>query len=78
MGAGLRTLRGYRRPWLASDLVVGLFQGFAISSSASRTPAAVAAGARSQLTPLVGALTIALLLVFVPLRDLPCRCWPRS
>jgi MFS superfamily sulfate permease-like transporter len=58
----------------------GLFQGFAISSSASRTPVAVAAGARSQLTPLVGAVTIALLLVLAPgaLRDLPCRCWPRS
>jgi MFS superfamily sulfate permease-like transporter len=34
---------------------------------------AVAAGARSQLTPLVGALSIALLLLFAPgaLRDLP-------
>jgi high affinity sulfate transporter 1 len=56
-----------------ANLAAGLFQGFAISSSASRTPVAVAAGARSQLTPLVGALTIALLLVFAPgaLRDLP-------
>ena len=34
---------------------------------------AVSAGARSQLTPLVGAVSIALLLVFAPglLRDLP-------
>ena len=57
----------------AANLAAGLFQGFAISSSASRTPVAVAAGARSQLTPLVGAVTIALLLVFAPgaLRDLP-------
>jgi high affinity sulfate transporter 1 len=57
----------------AANLAAGLFQGFAISSSASRTPVAVAAGARSQLTPLVGALTIALLLLFAPgaLRDLP-------
>ena len=56
-----------------ANLAAGLFQGFAISSSASRTPVAVAAGARSQLTPLVGAVTIALLLVFAPgaLRDLP-------
>jgi high affinity sulfate transporter 1 len=56
-----------------ANLAAGLFQGFAISSSASRTPVAVAAGARSQLTPLVGALTIALLLLFAPgaLRDLP-------
>jgi high affinity sulfate transporter 1 len=57
----------------AANLAAGLFQGFAISSSASRTPVAVAAGARSQLTPLVGAVTIALMLVFAPgaLRDLP-------
>ena len=39
----------------AANLAAGFFQGFAISSSASRTPVAVAAGARSQLTPLVGA-----------------------
>ena len=57
----------------AANLAAGLFQGFAISASASRTPVAVAAGARSQLTPLVGAVTIALLLVLAPgaLRDLP-------
>jgi high affinity sulfate transporter 1 len=57
----------------AANLATGLFQGFAISSSASRTPVAVSAGARSQLTPLVGAVSIALLLVFAPglLRDLP-------
>jgi high affinity sulfate transporter 1 len=55
------------------NLAAGFFQGFAISSSASRTPVAVSAGARSQLTPLVGAISIALLLVFAPglLRDLP-------
>ena len=56
-----------------ANLASGLFQGFAISSSSSRTPVAVSAGARSQLTPLVGAVAIALLLVFAPglLRDLP-------
>jgi high affinity sulfate transporter 1 len=56
-----------------ANLASGLFQGFAISSSASRTPVAVAAGARSQLTPLVGAVAIALLLVLAPglLRNLP-------
>jgi high affinity sulfate transporter 1 len=56
-----------------ANVAAGLFQGFAISSSASRTPVAVAAGARSQLTPLVGAVAIALLLLFAPglLRDLP-------
>jgi high affinity sulfate transporter 1 len=57
----------------AANLAAGFFQGFAISSSASRTPVAVAAGARSQLTPLVGAVAIALLLVAAPgaLRNLP-------
>jgi high affinity sulfate transporter 1 len=57
----------------AANMAAGLFQGFAISSSASRTPVAVAAGARSQLTPLVGAVAIALLLVAAPgaLRNLP-------
>jgi MFS superfamily sulfate permease-like transporter len=57
----------------AANLAAGFFQGFAISSSASRTPVAVAAGARSQVTPLVGAVAIALLLVAAPglLQDLP-------
>jgi high affinity sulfate transporter 1 len=57
----------------AANLAAGLFQGFAISSSSSRTPVAVAAGARSQLTPLIGAVAIALLLLLAPglLRDLP-------
>jgi high affinity sulfate transporter 1 len=51
----------------------GLFQGFPISSSASRTPVAESAGARTQLTGVVGAVAIALLLVFAPglLRNLP-------
>jgi len=57
----------------AANLAAGTFQGFPISSSASRTPVAIAAGARTQLTPLVGAATIALLLVAAPgaLRNLP-------
>ena len=57
----------------AANLAAGAFQGFPISSSASRTPVAIAAGARTQLTPLVGAATIALLLVVAPgaLRNLP-------
>lgn len=57
----------------AANLASGLFQGFSISSSASRTPVAEAAGARTQLTGLVGALAIALLLLFAPnlLRSLP-------
>ena len=51
----------------------GLFQGFSISSSSSRTPVAESAGAKSQLTGVVGAICIALLLVFAPtlLQNLP-------
>ena len=57
----------------AANLAAGLFQGFPISSSASRTPVAEAAGARSQLTGVVGALAVALLLFAAPglLRNLP-------
>jgi high affinity sulfate transporter 1 len=57
----------------AANLAVGLFHGFPISSSASRTPVAVSAGARSQLTPLVGATAIVLLLLVAPaaLQNLP-------
>jgi len=56
-----------------ANLATGLFQGFPISSSASRTPVAIAAGARSQLAPLIGAIAVALMLVVAPalLRDLP-------
>lgn len=46
-----------------ANIAAGLAQGFAISSSASRTPVAEAAGAKTQVTGLVGALAIALLLV---------------
>jgi high affinity sulfate transporter 1 len=57
----------------AANLAAGFFQGFPISSSSSRTPVAEAAGARSQLTSVVGALAIAVLLLAAPnlLRDLP-------
>ena len=57
----------------AANLATGLFHGFPISSSASRTPVAISAGARTQLTPLVGATAIILLLVVAPgaLRNLP-------
>ena len=56
-----------------ANLAAGFFQGFPISSSSSRTPVAEAAGAKTQLTGVVGALAIALLLVFAPslLQDLP-------
>ena len=57
----------------AANLAAGLFQGFPISSSSSRTPVAEAAGARTQLTGVVGALTVAPLLIVAPhlLRNLP-------
>src|SRR5262249_10972597 len=56
-----------------ANLAAGFFQGFPISSSSSRTPVAEAAGARTQLTGIVGALAIAVLLIVAPalLRDLP-------
>ena len=57
----------------AANLATGLFTGMPISSSASRTPIAEAAGARTQLTSVVGALAIAAMLMAAPglLADLP-------
>jgi high affinity sulfate transporter 1 len=57
----------------AANLAAGLFQGFPISSSSSRTPVAEAAGAKTQLTGVVGAVAVALLLLCAPnlLKDLP-------
>jgi high affinity sulfate transporter 1 len=56
-----------------ANLAAGLFQGFPISASASRTPVAEAAGARTQLSGVVGALAVALLLLVAPnlLKNLP-------
>jgi high affinity sulfate transporter 1 len=50
----------------AANLAAGLFQGFPVSSSSSRTPVAEAAGSRTQLTGVVGALLVALLLLAAP------------
>jgi high affinity sulfate transporter 1 len=50
----------------AANLAAGLFQGFPISSSSSRTPVAQAAGAKTQLSGVVGALAVALLLIAAP------------
>lgn len=57
----------------AANLAAGFFQGFPISASSSRTPVAEAAGARTQLTGVVGALAVALLLLAAPnlLQHLP-------
>jgi len=56
-----------------ANVAAAFFQGFPISSSSSRTPVAEAAGAKTQMTGVVGAILIALLLVFAPnlLKDLP-------
>jgi MFS superfamily sulfate permease-like transporter len=50
----------------AANLAAGFFQGFPISSSSSRTPVAEAAGAKTQLTSVVGAVAIAVLLLVAP------------
>jgi high affinity sulfate transporter 1 len=57
----------------AANVAAGLFQGFSVSASSSRTPVAEAAGAKTQVTGLVGALAIALLLLLFPnlLQNLP-------
>jgi high affinity sulfate transporter 1 len=56
-----------------ANVAAGFFQGFSVSSSSSRTPVAESAGAKTQITGLVGAICIALLLIFAPhlLRNLP-------
>jgi high affinity sulfate transporter 1 len=56
-----------------ANVAAGFFQGFPVSSSASRTPVAESAGAKTQITGVVGAVCIALLLIGAPtlLRDLP-------
>lgn len=57
----------------ASNIATGFFQGFPVSGSSSRTPVAEAAGAKTQLTSIIGALCVILLLLFAPnlLSDLP-------
>lgn len=57
----------------AANIAAGLFQGFAISTSGSRTAVAEQAGAKSQVTGLVGAGVVVLLLVAFNslLADLP-------
>jgi high affinity sulfate transporter 1 len=56
-----------------ANLAAGLFQGFPVSTSGSRTAVAEQAGAKTQVAGLVGAGAITLMLLFVPglLRNLP-------
>jgi high affinity sulfate transporter 1 len=57
----------------AANLAAGLFQGFPVSTSASRTAVAERAGAKTQLTGVVGAGLIILMILFLPglFRNLP-------
>jgi MFS superfamily sulfate permease-like transporter len=56
-----------------ANVAAGFFQGFPASTSASRTAVAEQAGAKTQITGLVGAAAIVLMLVFAPwlLQNLP-------
>jgi MFS superfamily sulfate permease-like transporter len=56
-----------------ANVAAGLFQGFPVSTSGSRTAVAEQSGAKTQLTGVVGAAAIVLMLVLVPglLSDLP-------
>ncbi len=56
-----------------SNIAAGFFQGFAVSVSGSRTAVADQAGAKTQVTGLVGASLVVLLLLFLNglLADLP-------
>ena len=75
----------------AANLAAGLFQGFPVSTSGSRTAVAEQAGSRSQVTGVVGAGVITLVLVFAPslmqyvpqptlgaIGDQPRSRWPTS
>jgi high affinity sulfate transporter 1 len=56
-----------------ANVAAALSQGFPISSSSSRTPVAEAAGAKTQVTGVIGAASVALLLIAAPtlLKNLP-------
>jgi len=57
----------------AANVAAGLFQGFAVSTSGSRTAVAEESGAKSQVTGVVGAGLVLILLLFLSslLADLP-------
>ena len=56
-----------------ANVAAGFFQGFPVSTSASRTAVAEQAGDKTQVTGVVGAAAIVLMLVFAPwlLQNLP-------
>ena len=57
----------------AANIAAGLFQGFPVSTSGSRTAVAEQVGAKTQVTGLVGAAAITLILLLAPgmFRNLP-------
>jgi high affinity sulfate transporter 1 len=57
----------------AANLAAGLFQGFPVSTSGSRTAVAERAGSKTQLTGITGAALIILMIVLIPglFRNLP-------
>ncbi|GAA0928619.1 SulP family inorganic anion transporter [Virgisporangium aurantiacum] len=57
----------------SANLAVSFFQGFPVSTSGSRTAVAMRSGAKTQLTGVVGAALILLMLLLVPglLRNMP-------
>jgi high affinity sulfate transporter 1 len=57
----------------AANLAAGLFQGFPVSTSGSRTAVAEQNGAKTQIVGLVGAVAMTAMLLFLPglLRNLP-------
>ena len=50
----------------SANVAAGLFQGFPVSTSGSRTAVAEQAGAKTQVAGLVGAIAITLILLLVP------------
>ena len=57
----------------AANLAAGLFQGFPVSTSGSRTAVAERSGAKTQLTGVTGAIVITVMIVLLPglFRNLP-------
>ncbi len=57
----------------AANLAAGLFQGFPVSTSGSRTAVAERSGAKTQLTGVTGAVLIIVMIVLIPglFRNLP-------
>jgi high affinity sulfate transporter 1 len=50
----------------AANLAAGLFQGFPVSTSGSRTAVAERSGAKTQLTGVIGAVLIVVMIVLIP------------